>query len=336
MPEIIRVPFEALKNEFARVLEGVGFETEAGARCARLFAENTLDGIATHGINRFPRFVEHVRKGYIRVTAQPELLHRAGAIEQWDGCLGPGPLNAQFAADRAIALSKECGIGCVALSNTNHWMRGGSYAWQAAKAGCVFIGWTNTIANMPAWGAVDRRLGNNPFVLGLPFDNEAVVLDMAMSQFSYGTMESHKLRATVLPVPGGYTSDGELTTDPSEILGSNRALPIGYWKGSGLALLLDLLAVILSGGSSTAQISRQDAEYALSQIFIAIDLSRLRNYQTINETIHGIINDLHESIPVDERQKIIYPGERVVRTRRENLANGIPVDASIWNEIVQL
>ncbi len=336
MPEIIRVPFEALTREFTRVLGSIGFEPEAAYRCARIFSENTLDGVYTHGIDRFPRFVEHVRKGYIRVKATPEIRHHAGAIEQWDGCLGPGPLNALFATERAIALSHECGIGCVALRNTNHWMRGGQYAWKAAKAGCIFIGWTNTIANMPAWGAVDCHLGNNPFVLGVPFMEEAIVLDMAMSQFSYGTMESHNVASTVLPMPGGFDKDGVLTDNASEILESNRALPIGYWKGSGLALLLDLLAVILSGGLSTAQISRQEAEFAVSQVFIAIDISKLSNHRTIQESVCGIINDLHESVPVHGTQKILYPGERVLHARSENLKDGIPVDTSMWEQIQRI
>ena len=336
MPEVIRIPFEQMEREFSRVLHSLGFNSESMNRCARLFAENTLDGVYTHGINRFPRFVQYVRDGYIRVNAKPEIRHRAGAIEQWDGCLGPGPLNALFATERAIGLSKECGIGCVALFNTNHWMRGGHYAWKAAKAGFVFIGWTNTTANMPAWGAVDSRLGNNPLVLGVPFNDEAIVLDMAMSQFSYGSVESHQLKSMPLQMPGGYNRGGVLTADASEILESKRLLPMGYWKGSGLALMLDMFAVILSGGLSTSQISQQKAEFAVSQVFLAFDISQLSNNRIIQESVNGIIEDLHKSVTVDETRRILYPGERVLRTRSENLKNGIPVDQSIWEEVQRL
>jgi len=334
--EVIRVPFEQMEREFSRILGSIGFEAEPNRHCARLFVENSLDGVYSHGVNRFPRFVQYVKGGYIRVNAKPEIRHRAGAIEQWDGCLGPGPLNALFATKRAIDLSKESGIGCVALFNTNHWMRGGHYAWKAAKAGFIFIGWTNTTANMPAWGAVDCRLGNNPFVLGMPFKDEAIVLDMAMSQFSYGSLESYQLTSMPLPVYGGYNKDGVLTVNAADILESRRALPIGYWKGSGLALLLDVLAVVLSGGMSTSQISQRTVESALSQVFITIDISQLSNHHTIQESVNDIINDLHGSISADEKQKILYPGERVLRTRIENLKNGIPVDQTIWQDIQRL
>jgi 3-dehydro-L-gulonate 2-dehydrogenase len=335
-PEIIRIPFDKMEKEFLRVLTKEGFTREKAKVCAQIFTENTLDGVATHGVNRFPRFIKYVKDGHIHIHAVPTKQHRAGSVEQWDGHLGPGILNALVCTERAIKLAQEYGIGCVGLRNTNHWMRGGTYAWKTAKAGFVFLGWTNTIANMPAWGAVDYHLGNNPFVIGVPYNDEAIVLDMAMSQFSYGTMEAHKLRGAQLSVPGGYDADGKLTTDPSAILKSKRALPIGYWKGSGLALLLDILATILSGGLPTAEISKHDVEYALSQVFIAIDISQLGSNSAIANTVNSILQDYKNSKTASGLQEVLYPGERVVRSRKENLKNGIPVDKIIWVGIQNL
>ena len=129
-----RIPFDEVERELVRVLNKYAFDPEAANRCARLFAENTLDGVYSHGINRFPRFIKYVKEGYVRPNAKPEKKHRAGAIEQWDGCLGPGPLNALIATERSMALSKESGIGCVALSNTNHWMRGGAFRMEGGES----------------------------------------------------------------------------------------------------------------------------------------------------------------------------------------------------------
>lgn len=134
---------------------------------------------------------------------------------------------------------------------------------------------------------------------------------------------------------GGYNSSGELTNDPSEILASRRPLPIGYWKGAGLTLLLDILATILSGGLSTADINKKGIEYA-SQVFIVIDISKLGNHSSIPQLVENIIEDYHRSETSDEKNKIIYPGERVLETRKQNLANGIPVIKSIWEEIIKL
>ncbi len=197
-----------MKSEFVRILTSHGFPDVKADKCAEIFTLNSLEGVYSHGINRFPRFVEYIRKGYIRPNAEPSLINRTGSLEQWNGNLGPGPLNALFATDKAMEIASQNGIGLIAMGNTNHWMRGGTYGWKAARRGFVFIGWTNTEANMPAWGAKDFRLGNNPLVLAVPYENEAIVLDFAMSQFSYGKLEVYQLEGKQLPYPGGFNRKG--------------------------------------------------------------------------------------------------------------------------------
>ncbi|NQV31851.1 MAG: 3-dehydro-L-gulonate 2-dehydrogenase [Phycisphaeraceae bacterium] len=327
------IPPQTLEAELTRILRALGFTGERAKDLAKIFTGNTVDGVASHGINRFPRFVEHIQEGVIQIHASPVKKQAMGAMERWDGCLGPGPLNARTCTDRAMTLARQNGLGLVALANTNHWMRGGTYAWQAVQSGMAFIGWTNTTANMPAWGAKDCRLGNNPLVLAVPYETEAIVLDMAMTQFSYGTMESAHLP---LPLPGGYDAQGQLTCDPKEILATKRPLPIGYWKGTGLSLLLDLLATLLSGGQSTSQISTKDREYGVSQVFIALDLSQLGEQSALTQAVHQIIEDYSQSMPASETNTIIYPGQRVVQRRQDHLKNGIPVDRSLWETLQKL
>ncbi|MBT1703432.1 3-dehydro-L-gulonate 2-dehydrogenase [Chryseosolibacter indicus] len=335
-PNYLKISARDMEAEFLRILIKHGFTSDNAKTCARIFTENSIDGVYTHGVNRFPRFVKYVAEGHVRQNAEPVLKHAAGAVEQWDGQLGAGPLNALKCTQRAMELASASGIGCVALANTNHWMRGGTYGREAAKNGFVFIGWTNTIANMPAWGAIDSKLGNNPLVIGMPYKDEPVVLDMAMSQYSYGALELYEMKKEKLPVPGGYDSSGNLTQDAITIRESKRILPIGYWKGAGLSLLLDILAAVLSGGLSTAEISRSKDEISLSQVFIAIDLSKLQNFKSIEVTLQQIIDDYHQSVPARENGKIVFPGERVVLTRNENLKNGIPVLEEVWNRIQAL
>lgn len=331
-----RVFFAQMRSEFKRILLNHSLTEDQAGRCAEIFAVNSLEGIYSHGVYRFPRFIRHILKGYIDVHAKPELINSLGSLEQWEGNLAPGPLNAEFSTNRAMDIAEQYGLGGIALANTNHWMRGGTYGWQAARKGFAFIGWTNTEANMPAWGAKGSRLGNNPLVIAVPFENEAIVLDFAMSQYSYGKMENKKLEGEQLPYPGGFNRKGELSTDPSEILESGRALPIGYWKGSGLSLLLDILATLLSGGLSTHQLSKREAEYGVSQVFIAMDLKKLSNYPSIESTISDIIDDLKKSATDKPDTKVLYPGENVVATRNENLKNGIPVNKQVWEEIKKL
>lgn len=331
----MRINFDDMLSEFKRVLVKKGFNEEDALESAILFAETSLDGVYTHGVNRFLKVVEYIDKGLINVEAKAEKVEGIGSLERWTGNLGMGNLNAKAAMNRAIELSKEYGIGMVALKDTNHWMRGGSYGWQAANDGCIGICWTNTMPNMPPWGAKDIRIGNNPFIIAVPRSNgEHVVVDMAMSQFSYGKIEEYKYKEQELPVFGGYDSNGDLTTDPIEIESTMRTLPIGYWKGSGLSLILDLVATVLSGGLSTTQIGKQsNDEYGISQVFIAIDPYKFSNSEVIDSITNTVLEDLKQSSPINDNTNILYPGERVIATRKDNLKNGIPVIESIWNEI---
>lgn len=331
----MRIRFEDMLNEFKRVLIKKGFNEENAYLSAKLFAENSLDGVYSHGINRFARTVSYIDKGYIDVKSKAKKVEGTGCFERWDGNRGMGNLNANICMDRAIELAKEYGVGVVALKNTNHWMRGGTYGWQAADKGCVGICWTNTMPNMPAWGAKDRRIGNNPFIMAIPRSNgEHVVVDAAMSQFSYGKIEEYKLKGKRLPVVGGYDSKGELTNDAVEIEKTWRVLPIGFWKGSSMSIALDLIATVLSGGYSTVEIGKKSKdEYGLSQVLIAIDPSRFNTAEITDAMIDNVLQDLKNSEPEKIGGEILYPGERVIITRKENLEKGIPVTDSIWEAI---
>ena len=332
----IRIPADEMKSRFLQILIKHGMEQYKADKCAEIFTVNSLEGIYSHGVNRFPRFVNYIIDGYINTAAVPTLINRTGSVEQWEGNFGPGPLNATFSTDRAMDLAGENGIGLVALANTNHWMRGGTYGWQAARRGFVFIGWANTCVNMPSWGAKDARIGNNPFVVAVPYEPEAVVLDFAMSQFSYGKMEACSIEGKKLPYPGGFNKNGDLTDDPDQILETMRPIPIGYWKGAGLSILLDILAAILSGGLSTHQIGSCNKETGISQVFMAINIKALHNFPSIQDTINSIITDLKHSVPDGGSSAIRYPGENIVLTRNANIKDGIPVDKGLWQKILTL
>lgn len=324
-----RIPFPDLLHILAGILERKGFTPPRARECARLFAETTCDGVYSHGVNRFLRFLATIDNGTVNVNAEPELTTAGGALERWNGMRGPGNLNALASMARAIALARQYGVGCVALAHSNHWMRGGTYGWQAADAGMIGLCWTNTTPNLPAWGASRSTLGNNPLVLAVPRSGGLhLVLDIAMSQFSYGMLTTYRQRGEMLPVDGGFDSQGKLTRDPGAIEKSNRALPIGYWKGAGLSLLLDAIAASLSGGLAAFEVPQDRLhEGDLSQIFLALDPTKIG---ANTEIVSQIIQAMHQTEP---GETVRYPGEKILITRAENLAQGVPVDDDLWNKL---
>lgn len=336
MEKKIRVSYEQMESTLDAILQKSGFDAEKAAVCASLFAKASLDGVASHGLNRFPSFMEQVRKGHVQAGAMPEKEHSLPVMERWNGNLGPGMYNAHFAMNRSIEMATENGIGCVAMNHTNHWMRAGNYGWQAAAAGCIGICFTNTIPNMPAWGGSEPKLGNNPLVIAIPFGDEAVVLDMAMTQYSYGKMSIFEKDSAHMPHYAGFDSQGDLTKDPVHVLAQQLALPIGLWKGAGLSMMLDLMAAGLSNGKTTRDIGLQGEEFGISQLFLCFHLKKLGiDPSELERNVAGVMEDLKASA-VFEGMEVSYPGEKSYQRRKENLVSGIPVDAEIWNSIVQM
>jgi len=337
MPNLHRVPFDVVEKTLTASLIRLGFAPDRAAQCAFLFADTTADGVYTHGVARFPRFVKMIQLGEVHPDAEPKVVAAFNAIERWDGQRGPGNLNAWAAMSRAIALSTEFGIGFVALGNTNHWMRAGTYGRQAAEAGRIGICWSNTMPNMPFWGASDSVLGNNPLVISVPRAAGPVVLDMAMSQFSYGAIEAYKLRGEQLPVDGGFDTQGNLTHDPAAIEASLRPLSIGFWKGSGLSMLLDMVASMTSLGLATHQLSQDPLhESGLSQVFFAIHPQAFGPDPLVDKLADDIVASIHNTQPIKPGAKLRYPGERTTAIREENMRLGLPIDKALWDEVLAL
>ena len=298
----MRVSYEEMRRELSRVLRKAGVDAQRAEESAKLFTDASRDGIYTHGLNRFPALIQAIEDGDVDVGAAAAFEARIGVLEQWNGHRGIGNLNAKAAMERAIALAKENGIGVVGLNNTNHWMRPGNYGLMAAEAGCIGILWTNTLPNMPPWGGQDARVGNNPIVFAIPNGDEPVLLDIAMSMFAYGKLESYAREGRELPMDGGFDRYQKLTRDAAEILRTQQALPFGYWKGSGLALALDLVAAAVSGGLTTRQVGELQRETGVSQVFIAIDVSRLPNREAYAAQVKQTLEDLQTSTPRETEQ----------------------------------
>lgn len=333
----LRIPFSQIQDVLKILFLKYGFAEAKAQTLAKVHAESTLDGVNSHGINRVPLFIEYVQKGVVKVDAEAEKAEALGSIERWDGHQGPGIINAIKCTHRAIKLAKLHGMGMVALRNTNHWMRGGTYGWMAADAACISICFTNTQANMPPWGGKESRIGNNPFIVSIPREGgQHVVLDMAMSQFAFGKIHDYKLRGEKLPFPGGWDEENELSRDPEKILSNERGLPIGYWKGSALSMILDMLASLLSAGNSTRAIAAKEYETGISQVYLCIYPEIFKDGDLQDKLLGEIIDYTHDVAPMHPGDKTYYPGEQSFHTRARNLEEGIPVSDEVWHKIMNL
>ena len=332
-----RIPFEMAVEQLEKILLSRNMDKENARKIACEMARSSLEGTYSHGINRFSRLIDNIDRGIVLADASPKKINGFGAIENYDGQQGPGITNASFCMDRAMVLAREHGIGLVALGNTNHWMRAATYALQACAGGMAAICFSNTMPNMPTWGAKDARLGNNPLTLGFPRKGGDIIVDMAMSQFSYGALEVANLKGVEMSAPAGFDEKGNLTQDPSRVIASQRILPAGYWKGAALSFVLDVFAACLALGNTTAAIGRLNGdEHGLSQVFIAIDYRRIAPTEMTQAILDDAIDNVLASQSDGSGARITYPGERRIRVMEENTARGIPVDDVVWERILAL
>ena len=161
---------------------------------------------------------------------------------------------------------------------------------------------------------------------------------MAMAQYSYGKLAVCRQAQTNLPYPGGYDEAGVLTCDPAAIEKTRRVLPIGYWKGSGMSILLDLVGATLTLGRTVSKIGKEcKEEYGLTQVFIAVKPELLSgDAEAAKALAEETLKDIQNSVPEHANKKIRYPGEGTLIRRKENTELGIPVDPEIWKKICEL
>ena len=163
-------------------------------------------------------------------------------------------------------------------------------------------------------------------------EREHVVLDMAMSQFSYGALEAIAARRT-LPVPGGFDAEGRLTRDPAAIERRSGCCPSATGRARGW-LLFDMLAAMTSLGNATHQIANDSLrETALSQMFVAIDARALGDGARMEQIADEVVESLHRSRAAEASRPVRYPGENTLRLREENRRLGLPIEEAVWREI---
>jgi 3-dehydro-L-gulonate 2-dehydrogenase len=181
---------------------------------------------------------------------------------------------------------------------------------------------------MPPWEGARNALGNNPLVFAAPGENgRHLVLDMAMSQFSVGRLNTHRAEKKPLPVVGGADKHGQPTTDPAAILDGGAAWPMGFWKGSGLAIMLDVFASVLADGMTTSELEKTPEGLGVCQVFLAFHPKRLGAADSTERT-RRIVEHLATTNP-----ECRYPGQSALEHRKRSEREGVPVRDEIWAKL---
>ena len=333
---MIYVQYDEAVERMARGLERF-LNAQDARRFAEIFAGNSLDGVYSHGMNRYPRYLSDMASGLCdaKVT-QAERVSGLGGLEVWDAHFGVGPLIAQQMAERAIELAGTHGIACVALRNNSHWLRAGRYGLMMADAGMMGLCMTNTCMNLVAYGAKEPSTGNNPITIAIPRRAGSLVMDMAVSQYAFGKLEIMAQEGGMLDTPCGYDTDGNLTNDPKKIVESGLMMPMALWKGSALSIMIDLMVSMLSLGRTSLEIGTPaDGEKGMSQMFVCMNPAAVIDMDKAEAQMEKTIAFLNGLEPKDGVHGVHAPGENLERTRARNRERGIPVTEDTWQKIVR-
>jgi LDH2 family malate/lactate/ureidoglycolate dehydrogenase len=332
----------AMIGFIADVLGAEGLRAADARRVGELMVEADLTGADSHGIFRLPQYVRRLRAGGMNPTPAITVSRRAAAVAMVEGDNGMGHLVMARAGETAIELARETGIAWVGARRSNHAGSGAVYACLPLAAGMIGIYTVVASANhMAPWGGTDSLLGTNPLAIAIPLAGaEPVVLDMATTVVSYGTVKGHALLGT--PMPEGWMVDrltGEPLTDPKRSQ-DGILLPIGGYKGSGLALVLGLLAGPLNRaafGRDVVDFNADDRSVTeTGHALIALDVARFLDPADFAQAVTRHLDDLRHSARLPGVARIRLPGEMRAARRGERAALGVPIPGALMAQLDRL
>jgi ureidoglycolate dehydrogenase (NAD+) len=310
---------------------GLGMPREDAAAAARILVLADLFGVRTHGTSRIESYGERLQIGGINprpaIVAEPV----AGALIKLDGDNGVGPLVGHRALEAAMEAAGKHGIAAVFARGSNHFGPVSPYSYIAAQAGFASIIGSNATTTIAPWGGTDARLGNSPVGFCVPDPKgRHIFLDMAISVAARAKIRNAMKRGEAIPPTWATDSSGKPTTDPKAAL-DGFLLPIGGHKGYGLALIVDLLAGVLSGGAYLTHVKSwvdaPEEPQNLGHFFILIDTALLGSGEWLGERMADFAGILRDSPPADPAAPVRLPGEIELDHLERQRRDGIVVDA---------
>jgi L-2-hydroxycarboxylate dehydrogenase (NAD+) len=336
-----RIPVAAVRGLIADAMVKSGLPADDAAKVAELMLEADLTGADAHGVFRLPQYCLRIKLGGLNPRPNITVARTAPATALVDGDNGMGHLVVARAMETAIELARENGVAWVGMRMSNHAGAAGVYAALPLKAD--MIGLYAAVANanhMPLAGGAEVLLGTNPFAIAIPAGSEPpLVLDIATSIVSYGTIKNYRLQGK--PLPEGWMVDpktGAPVTDPKQTTEA-LLLPMGGYKGAGLALMLGMLAGTLNG----ALFGRDCVDFNATpekvnntgQFVIALDPARFQPLDRFKAEVDRHARELRASKTLPG-QSVRLPGDERAKRRADRLQNGLALPPELLAQLDNL
>jgi uncharacterized oxidoreductase len=328
---------QALRALVTLIVGRMGSCAEETDEVADHLVRANLAGHDSHGIGMLPAYIRLLQDGLLVPNQTPQTVLDAGALLVIDARRGFGQRMAADAVRCAIARARELGACVLALRNASHVGRIGTYAELAARAGCAFTAFVNVADGrdiQAPWACAEPRLGTNPFCAAVPgLDGPALMLDMATTTIAAGKARVAYNKG--IPVPDDCLIDaaGQPTNDPTGLMRDRAGamLSFGRHKGSGLAVMCEIMAGAIGGGQRVDQPAR--GGILNSMLATVIDISRLGDPAATMESVEATKAHIRTSRAAPGFDEVLLPGEPERRAAQERTETGISVDATTWHDI---
>lgn len=340
MPDAVRVAPEWAEQLATGILRAAG----VGASDTRITVEQLLladlRGVDTHGLMRLPNYVERIGRGEMDPAVRPTVVSETSGTATIDGGHGLGQVISHAAMSLAIQKAHDTGVGAVTARNSSHFGAAAGYPMLATERGCIGVATTNAWPLLPAVGGAARRVGNNPLAIGAPSRaGFPIILDIAMSHVAAGRLRIAAAGDNVIPSDWAFDRDGEPTTDANAALfGGGFLRPMGDHKGFGLALMMDVLAGVLSGAGFGPSVTGPDEPgyVHVGHFFLALDIAAFMDVEQFLDRMDSLVAHVHASPTLKGVDRVLVPGQLEAETTIERGRSGIPYPRTVHDRLLAL
>jgi len=328
------VAHQSLRRICQEVAEAAGTPSDIALAVTESLVEANLAGHDSHGMLRLPWYVNSIRHGTIHADARPSVLTRGGATAVVDGALGWGQPAARLAAITAIELAAESGVGAVTIVNCNHIGRVGDYVATIARAGMIGIALCNASPVVAPYGGYRPVMGTNPFAWAAPRGpgQPPLVLDFATSIVAEGKLRVARAKGESLPPGLILDATGAPSHDPADFYAGGALQTFGLHKGSGMSVMIELLARGLAG----VDLSLPEHRGHNGALMLALRIGSFAPEEQFFSVVERLTGQIRMSPPAPGFEAVLLPGEPEAQMRERRIAEGVPLAQSTWDEIATL
>jgi LDH2 family malate/lactate/ureidoglycolate dehydrogenase len=333
------IPAHRLRVAAISLLKAVAVPDSHAELVADSLVEANLRGVDSHGIQNLGIYVERIRRGLAELHPIFPILNQTSSTALVDGQNALGQVAAMHAMELAMAMALETGLALVGVRSTNHCGMLAYYAMRAARNGMVGFATCNGPVNMAPWGGKDTLLSNNPICIAIPAaDGPSIVLDMANSVVAKGKLYAARSKGEHIPEGWALDKHGRPTTDPAAALDGGSLLPMGGYKGYGLALVMDVLAGVLTGSGYSRQVGSLHHELTqgmnLGLLMGALKVESFMPLPVFQRLVDGYVEQMRSSVPAPGFDRVYLPGELESKARARRSMEGIPIPSKVWEDLV--